>query len=529
MKQNDAIAASSGAVPLTAGRDDIPHPPVATYLPSSLAEPRRETGWKVRLADWLGHGGATGLILVVLDAILWIGLYGTLANIRHQYSMEDPVTAAALLEANAGGFQITVCVVQFAALALCLFIVGGYDRRTSYLSLGYMSEHLIALAAASVLGGLLIYAGAVFNQSGVRPSRGAFLSSLMAFAPLSLVSRRTLGQILRGHMARSFLVVLGKGKNAWQFHESYRVDGEHQPRLCFVDPLIVGTEPSGREEERPSSDAPQMSLESLAKLAARSRGVVVIEDTKRLRPELLEWLTRLHYEDVPVYTLGTFHEKHWRRVAVDAIEATWPWETESHLAGVSAYSHAKRLLDIVAAGAALLVLSPLFAVLAFLVRIDSAGPVFFSQRRVGRDRRPFRVHKFRTMRVRAPGEEGPLYTGAKDPRITRVGSWLRKLRLDELPQLWNVLRGDMSLIGPRAEWDRLVDGYEKAIPFYHFRHLVKPGITGWAQVNYPYGANLEDTVQKLKYDLYYIRHYSLRLDAMIVLKTLHIMIWGKGQ
>jgi lipopolysaccharide/colanic/teichoic acid biosynthesis glycosyltransferase len=113
--------------------------------------------------------------------------------------------------------------------------------------------------------------------------------------------------------------------------------------------------------------------------------------------------------------------------------------------------------------------------------------------------------------------------------VTRAGRWLRKLRLDELPQLWNVLKGDMSLIGPRAEWIRCSEQYEKRIPFYHFRHLVKPGITGWAQVNYPYGESDEDTGEKLQYDLYYIRHYSLKLDAMIVLKTVHTMLFGKGR
>jgi lipopolysaccharide/colanic/teichoic acid biosynthesis glycosyltransferase len=110
-----------------------------------------------------------------------------------------------------------------------------------------------------------------------------------------------------------------------------------------------------------------------------------------------------------------------------------------------------------------------------------------------------------------------------------LGALLRKTRLDELPQLWNVLRGDMSMIGPRAEWVKLVRGYEQEIPHYHYRHLVRPGITGWAQVNYPYGASLEDTLQKFSYDLYYIRNFSLRLDAEVVLKTLHTMIFGKGQ
>jgi lipopolysaccharide/colanic/teichoic acid biosynthesis glycosyltransferase len=151
--------------------------------------------------------------------------------------------------------------------------------------------------------------------------------------------------------------------------------------------------------------------------------------------------------------------------------------------------------------------------------------VFFRQTRVGRDRRPFPLYKLRTMRAATGGAR---YTAKGDKRITRVGSFLRASRLDELPQLWNVLKGDMSMIGPRAEWDVLVADYEKQIPCYHFRHLVRPGITGWAQVNYPYGANLDDTLRKLEYDLYYIRNYSFRLDAAIVLKTVHVMLFAKG-
>jgi lipopolysaccharide/colanic/teichoic acid biosynthesis glycosyltransferase len=131
--------------------------------------------------------------------------------------------------------------------------------------------------------------------------------------------------------------------------------------------------------------------------------------------------------------------------------------------------------------------------------------------------------------MRADDAAGADYTAVGDKRITRLGAFLRNTRLDEVPQLWNVLTGDMSLIGPRAEWVKLVAEYEQKIPCYHFRHLVKPGITGWAQVNYPYGANLEDTLRKLEYDLYYIRYFSFVLDASIVLKTIHIMLFGKGR
>ena len=163
-------------------------------------------------------------------------------------------------------------------------------------------------------------------------------------------------------------------------------------------------------------------------------------------------------------------------------------------------------------------------------RMESARPTTFRQSRVGREGHIFTTCKFRTMFMRDLNEDATdLYTRDNDPRVTRTGSWLRKLRLDELPQLWNVFKGDMSLIGPRAEWTKCAERYEQIIPFYHFRHLVKPGITGWAQVNYPYGESDEDAVEKLQYDLYYIRHYSLKLDAMIVLKTVHTMLFGKGR
>ena len=157
------------------------------------------------------------------------------------------------------------------------------------------------------------------------------------------------------------------------------------------------------------------------------------------------------------------------------------------------------------------------------------APFSFSQERVGREGRRFTLYKFRTMRRRGRrGERRHLHARTRS-RVTRVDKWLRKLRLDELPQLWNVFKGDISLIGPRAEWIKCAERYEKKIPFYHFRHLVKPGITGWAQVNYPYGESDEDAVEKLKYDLYYIRHYSLKLDAMIVLKTLIHHALRKGR
>ena len=185
------------------------------------------------------------------------------------------------------------------------------------------------------------------------------------------------------------------------------------------------------------------------------------------------------------------------------------------------------MFDFLVALIALIIAAPIVFLCALIIRLTEGGRPFYSQPRVGLHGVPFTLFKLRSMR---PGsDKGNAYTTEGDSRVTPLGAFLRKTRLDELPQLWNVLRGDMSMIGPRAEWVRLVEGYERDIPNYHYRHLVRPGITGWAQVNYPYGASLEDTLQKLSYDLYYIRNFSLRLDAEVLLKTIHVMLFGKGR
>ena len=221
------------------------------------------------------------------------------------------------------------------------------------------------------------------------------------------------------------------------------------------------------------------------------------------------------------------YQEYWRRIPLYRLNPTWLFQEGFKVAREPVYFHLKRLSDIAFSLVGLAVATPLIAVAMVAIRWEDRGPAFFAQTRVGLNQRRFRLFKLRTMLVDAGG--GPLYTQPGDRRITRVGAFLRNTRLDELPQLWNVLRGDMSLIGPRAEWDRLVETYEREIPCYHFRHRVKPGITGWAQVNYPYGASIEDTARKLEYDLYYIRHFSFTLDAAIVLKTINTVLGRKGR
>jgi len=193
----------------------------------------------------------------------------------------------------------------------------------------------------------------------------------------------------------------------------------------------------------------------------------------------------------------------------------------------SIFKSLKRALDIIVSLLSLVLFAPLIFIISLAIRMDSKGPVFYRQERVGEDEKKFNLLKFRSMNVDAE-ENGPVWAKVDDERVTRVGQIIRKLRFDEIPQMFNVLKGEMSFIGPRPERPFFVDSLKNEIPFYSERHVVRPGITGWAQISYQYGASKEDALEKLKYDLYYIKHMSLILDLMILYETIKIVFWGKG-
>jgi exopolysaccharide biosynthesis polyprenyl glycosylphosphotransferase len=188
----------------------------------------------------------------------------------------------------------------------------------------------------------------------------------------------------------------------------------------------------------------------------------------------------------------------------------------------------RRLVSLLASLVCLLVLAPLFPLIALAIKLGSAGPAFYRQQRVGKNGIVFTCYKFRTMRSDAESQGTPTWASDNDPRITIVGRFLRRTRLDETPQLWNVLRGDMGFVGPRPERPEFVEWLSREIPYYHLRHLVRPGLTGWAQTRYGYGSSLEEAREKLKYDLYYIKNVSLSLDLLVVFQTVKIVLLGRG-
>jgi len=431
-----------------------------------------------------------------------------------------------------------------------LYLIDGYTTRTDMLSVDYTSQHLIALLAA-LLGTLLtLY---VFQPAayGLTSSRGVIFFAFAALAPLSLSYRRLGYARVRALRQSHPIVFIGTHASIHAFQAECAQAGISQPLLfartddtaevTSPPPINTALPPNEKSKDaKPTSLAPNKQVEDFEPLETLLRkietdqltvhAIVLCDDTQhRLSDALSQRLAQTYFDGTPVTTRERFHQAYWRKVGLYRLDHHWPFQDGFAIARVPVFEHIKRLSDILLASLGLLLSLPLMALCAIGIWLEDRGPILFTQTRIGQDRRPFKLYKLRTMRCRPAEQSGDKYTQAADPRITRIGRFLRTSRLDEFPQLLNVLLGDMSMIGPRAEWDELVRHYETAIPCYHFRHLLKPGITGWAQVNYPYGANLQDTLRKLEYDLYYIRHFSFRLDAAIILKTIHIMLFGRGR
>jgi exopolysaccharide biosynthesis polyprenyl glycosylphosphotransferase len=259
----------------------------------------------------------------------------------------------------------------------------------------------------------------------------------------------------------------------------------------------------------------------LLTLALRDRvSELVVTSTRELSGPIFQGVMDAYVRGLTIVPMPLLYERITGRVPVEHVNKHWavvlPLDSASPL---RPYPFLKRVLDIALALAGLAAFTMLFPVIALAVRLDSPGPIFYSQRRVGLNGRAFRIHKVRTMVLDAEARSGAVFSRQGDPRVTRVGRFLRKTRLDELPQLFNILRGDMSLIGPRPERPEHIERLVTKIPFYRTRLVIRPGLTGWAQVRYGYGADDEDALVKLQYDLYYIRHQSLALDMSIIVRT----------
>jgi sugar transferase (PEP-CTERM system associated) len=258
----------------------------------------------------------------------------------------------------------------------------------------------------------------------------------------------------------------------------------------------------------------------------RAQKVVVSLSQRRGVFPLQEMLS-CKISGVEVVDAPTFYEQTTGKLLLENITPSW-FIFSSGFRINDLIRFAKRMMDVITAGFGLLLTSPFLPIVALLIKLDSPGPVFFRQTRVGQGDKEFTLIKFRSMRQDAENKSGAVWAEKDDPRITRLGRFLRKSRIDEIPQLFNVLQGDMSLVGPRPERPEFVAKLKELIPYYSERHYVKPGVTGWAQVCYPYGASVEDAIEKLRYDLYYVKNLSILFDIRIMLRTIGVILFREG-
>lgn len=271
--------------------------------------------------------------------------------------------------------------------------------------------------------------------------------------------------------------------------------------------------------------------ETILKIYKVNKPDIIVDFTENLliEPKFVDKLLQYKLNGLQYYNYREFYETYENKLPISHLSPKWFLENS----GFEIYHNnfnlkAKRLLDLLFAFLIGVCVAPIMLIAAIIVKLESKGPVFFIQERIGEGNKKFNIVKFRSMTTDAE-KDGPKWATKNDNRVTKFGKIMRLTRIDELPQLWNVLRGEMSFVGPRPEREYFIQQLEKEIPYYNLRHTVKPGLTGWAQVMYPYGASVEDAYRKLQYDLYYIKHHDILFDMKVLLKTVTIVIFGKGR
>ena len=420
-------------------------------------------------------------------------------------------------------WPVEAFLVTFLFCWGAIFVAGGYSNRTDKLSLEYSTVHLTAFLVTLPILLSFVYVFTVYTET-YKPSRGVVIPGVISLALISLAVRRSVDQRLTQRRKSRHFAILGDPddvRSLW--HELLEKPREKFLEFRLYDAVRSGSGPiAGENSPRLQPWNPQLLEAGSDEL----EGVVMAGNAGMLPAGLRKSLAQAHLDGLRVYTAEAFAEAVFRKVLLREVDDEWVLDRELALAQSASYARVKQAFDRGVALGLLLLFLPLMGLTALAILLLDGRPIFYRQNRYGQKGGVFRLYKFRTMKTRA--EEGSIYTAEGDERITALGKILRPTRLDELPQLWNVLVGDMSLIGPRAEWVRCVEKYEEEIPYYHLRHEVPPGLTGWAQVNFPYGASVEDTREKLRYDLFYIRNHSFLLDFQIVLKTVYVVLAKVG-
>ncbi|MDF2638438.1 MAG: sugar transferase [Novosphingobium lindaniclasticum] len=400
-------------------------------------------------------------------------------------------------------------------LSLSMVAVGVYGAEALRSMRFAAARLLVAISLGVIVLALLdfLFAAENFWRSTLAYSMGLAIVLLVA-------NRLILGAFLGTAAFRRRVLVLGAGHRAQRLR-----DLAERPESGFT---IVGYVAMSDGEPVVEEAIARGAIANLTRFVDNlgvTEVVLALEERRNALP--LKDLLRIKTTGVHVNEFSSFLERETGRVDLDTVNPSWLIFSDGFSSGRMVSSAAKRLFDIVASALALCVTAPIILLFALLVKIDSRGPAFYRQERVGLFGQSFDVIKLRSMRTDAEAA-GAQWAAKDDPRVTRIGRFIRKVRIDELPQAWTVLKGEMSFVGPRPERPQFVAELEEELRYYAERHMVKPGITGWAQINYPYGASIDDSRNKLEYDLYYAKNYTPFLDLLIILQTLRVVLWSEG-
>lgn len=408
-------------------------------------------------------------------------------------------------------------VLSFAIpLQIALLAVGAYST-ASFLSLRFAAARLMVAISLGVIFLSLIF----FFFPNFSYWRSSLFFSMMLAVALLVVARGLLGGVLGGDRFKRRVILMGAGERAAQI---VKLAGQPGANFVVAGAIAMNASEDAVPQAVRRDDIP--NLQAFVIDRAASEVVLAIQERRYALP--YQDLLRVRTTGVQVSELSSFLERETGRIDLASVSHSWLIFSEGFSSGRVWSAMFKRFFDITISLILLVVAVPVIALTAVAIRLESHGPAFYRQRRVGLFNEPFDIPKLRSMRQDAEVAGHAVWAEQDDPRITRIGRFIRKVRIDELPQIWSVLTGQMSFVGPRPERPQFVEQLEREIPFYAERHMVKPGITGWAQLNYPYGASIEDARHKLEYDLYYAKNYSPFLDALILLQTLRVILWPSG-
>ncbi len=408
-------------------------------------------------------------------------------------------------------------LLSFAiALQAAMIGVGVYSTEALQSLRFSLARLLVAISL-----GVILYSVLYFLLPDITLWRSNTLYAMLIATAALIGARLLMSTIFGGEVFRRRIIVLGAGDRADRIRQL-----EKRPGASFY---VVSYIAMGDGEPVIAEAIARKAIHNLSEYVVRlgaSEVILALQERRKAVP--MEDLLRIKTTGVHVNDFSTFMERETGRVDLDSVNPSWLIFSDGFSSGRRLSSFGKRLFDLIVSAILLVLTATLTALAAIAVKLDSTGPAFYRQKRVGLYGEEFEIVKLRTMREDAEVDGQAQWAEKDDPRITRLGYWLRKLRIDELPQCWVVLKGEMSFVGPRPERMQFVKELEKDLRFYAERHMVKPGITGWAQVNYPYGASLEDARHKLEYDLYYAKNYTPFLDILILLQTMRVILWHDG-